>query len=99
MATDTPISAPPPASTKGSAMDAIKDKGLKYSMVSIFNVAFGQTLLFLFVHFDMRPAPANVLAVVVSAIPAYYMSRAWIWGKRGKSELKREVLPFCIFVF
>ncbi len=109
MATDTPTSARPgapldrapsiAASSRGSKLDAIKGKGLKYSMVSIFNVIFGQTLLFLFVHFDVRPAPANVLAVVISAIPAYYMSRAWIWGKRGKSELKREVLPFCVFVF
>ncbi len=104
MATDTPTSASPAAPVgtlpvRGSKMEAIKGKGLKYSMVSVFNVIFGQTLLLMFVHFEVRPAPANVLAVIISAIPAYYMSRAWIWGKRGKSELKREVLPFCVFVF
>ena len=35
-----------------------------------------------------------MLAVTISAIPAYFMNRAWVWGRRGKSDWKREVLPF-----
>lgn len=82
-----------------SAMDMIKNKGLKYSAVSVFNVIFGQSLIVIFQRLvDLNAAPANALAVIISAIPAYYLSRAWVWGKRGKSELKREVLPFWIFV-
>lgn len=83
----------------------VKSKGLKYSMVSVFNVFFGQGLLFVLTHLHaadggpLMPAwVANMIAVCVSAVPAYYMSRAWVWGKRGKSELRREVLPFWIFV-
>lgn len=79
-------------------MATIKLKGLKYSMVSVFNVVFGQGMLFGLVHTGMNPTMANVIAVCISAVPAYYMSRIWVWGKRGKSELKREVLPFWIFV-
>ena len=33
----------------------------------------------------------------MSAVPAYYMNRAWVWGKRGKSHWKKEVLPFWLF--
>jgi putative flippase GtrA len=25
------------------------------------------------------------------------MNRAWVWGKRGKSHWKKEVLPFWLF--
>ncbi len=81
-----------------NALVAIKGKGLKYSMVSVFNVIFGQTLLTVFLHIGVNKAEANAAAVIISAVPAYYMSRAWVWGKRGKSELRREVLPFWIFV-
>jgi putative flippase GtrA len=45
----------------------------------------------------MRPTFANITSVAIGAVPAYYMSRAWVWGKRGKSHWKKEVLPFWIF--
>jgi uncharacterized oligopeptide transporter (OPT) family protein len=62
-------------------------------------VVFGQALLFGLIHAaGMVEWQANIVGVCISAVPAYYMSRAWVWGKRGKSELKREVLPFWIFV-
>lgn len=98
MATDTPSPAAAETTLSDYAIGVIKAKGVKYSLVSVFNVLFGQTLLFTFIHFDVTPWVANMLAVAISAVPAYYMSRAWIWGKRGKSEFKRELLPFCIFV-
>jgi putative flippase GtrA len=90
------------------AFDAVRTKGLKYSAVSVFNLIFGQLLIFVFVHRLSEPdgsistgktVLANTLSVIISAVPAYYMSRAWVWGKRGKSELMREVIPFWIFVF
>ena len=98
MATETPSPAPADTSFLQNALVAVKGKGLKYSMVSVFNVIFGQTLLTVFLHVGVNKAEANAAAVIISAVPAYYMSRAWVWGKRGKSELKREVLPFWIFV-
>jgi putative flippase GtrA len=80
------------------ALATIRLKGLKYSMVSVFNVIFGATLLYLIVHFTNRPTYGNIAAVCISAVPSYYLSRRWVWGKRGKSELRREVIPFWIFV-
>ena len=32
-------------------------------------------------------------------MPAYYLNRAWVWGKRGKSHLTKEVVPFWAFAF
>lgn len=80
------------------ALGAVKTKGLKYSAVSIFNVLFGQTLIVVFNWANLGHSTANALAVMISAVPAYYLSRTWVWGKRGKSELRREVIPFWIFV-
>lgn len=81
------------------ALDTVRSKGLRYAAVSVVNVVVGQTLLILFQKaFGLDPTPANILAVCISAVPAYYLSRAWVWGKKGKSHFRSEVLPFWIFV-
>jgi putative flippase GtrA len=74
----------------------IKTKGPRYVMVSVVNVVVGAGMLFLLQKW-MRPTYANVISVAIGAVPAYYMSRAWVWQKRGKSLWKKEVLPFWIF--
>jgi putative flippase GtrA len=101
----------PPRGFIADKVDAIRRNGLKYMGVTVFNLIFGQTLIVIFSHLllgndadvndpehILKAALVNTLSVFISAVPAYYMSRAWVWGKRGKSELKREVLPFWIFV-
>ena len=93
------------------AKGAIRSKGLKYAGVSVVNLVLGQVLLLVFYRLLsasdaalpesdrlLRGATANTLSVVISSVPAYYLSRAYVWGKRGRSELRREVLPFWIFV-
>jgi putative flippase GtrA len=93
------------------AVEAVKNKGLKYSAVSVVNVIIGQGLLLFFNVFVFHANDAatqaeklrlttisNILAVCISAVPAFYLSRAWVWGKKGKSHFKKEVLPFWIFV-
>lgn len=42
---------------------------------------------------------ANVIAVATGAVPAYLMSRAWVWRKRGKHSLAAEVVPFWTYNF
>jgi putative flippase GtrA len=89
------------ASVKPSGpLASVKEKGLKYLGVSVINVVVGQSLLLIFHAFLGWPqAAANAIAVMISAFPAYYLSRKWVWGKSGKSQFKKEVLPFWIFVF
>lgn len=89
---------PPGASNGlvGAVLRRIRTKGPRYVMVSVVNVVVGAGLLFLLQKW-MRPTFANIISVAIGAIPAYYMSRAWVWGKRGKSHWKKEVLPFWIF--
>ena len=81
-------------------LSSVKEKGLKYLGVSVINVIVGQTLLLTFHAILGWPqAAANAIAVMISAFPAYYLSRKWVWGKSGKSHFKKEVLPFWIFIF
>ncbi len=80
----------------GYVLTLVRTKGLKYIGVSVVNVLVGGGLLVLFQHW-MDAVEANLVAVGISAVPAYYMNRAWVWGKRGKSHWKKEVLPFWVF--
>ncbi|HEX6597032.1 MAG TPA: GtrA family protein [Acidimicrobiales bacterium] len=70
-------------------------KLVRYSMVSVISVIVSQVLLAFFfgiLHWSARAA--NIWAVCLSAIPSYYLNRAWAWGKRSRSHLLKEVLPF-----
>jgi putative flippase GtrA len=70
-------------------------KLVKYTMVSLISVVIGQVLLALaFGVFRWAAVTSNVFAVGLSALPSYYLNRAWAWGKRGRSHFLKEVIPF-----
>jgi putative flippase GtrA len=75
-----------------------QDYGLKlfrYCGVSAFNVVFGQALLVLFYTvFGWPGGWANFAAVCISAGPAYYLSRRWVWGQTGSHSVRSEIAPF-----
>ena len=37
---------------------------------------------------------ATLFGNVVAILPSYYLTRAWAWGKRGRSHWRKEVLPY-----
>jgi putative flippase GtrA len=75
-------------------------RALKYSMVSVVAVACSQTIL-VTCHgvLDWSPVASNVTAVAISAIPSYFLNRAWVWGRTGSHDWLREVVPFWVFAF
>ncbi len=75
-------------------------KLIKYTMVSIVSVIIGQALLAIFFGLLRWSAvTSNVFAVGLSAVPSYYLNRAWAWGKRGRSHFLKEVVPFWAMAF
>lgn len=40
--------------------------------------------------------PAQALGVAVSTPVSFYLNRAWVWQKSGKSHFRKEVVPFWI---
>lgn len=71
-------------------------KAFKYTVASAVSVIISQIVLFLtFGVFHLWSATTcNFIAVAVSAVPSYYMNRAWAWGKSGKSHFMKEIVPF-----
>jgi putative flippase GtrA len=76
-------------------------KALRYSAVSVVSIIVSQ--LTLFVTFDVyrlfSAAWCQVIATAAGTVPAYTLNRYWAWGKRGRSDLLREVLPFWAMAF
>jgi putative flippase GtrA len=39
---------------------------------------------------------ASVVASIVGIIPGYTLNRRWTWGRRGRSDIWREVVPYWV---
>lgn len=79
--------------------DSVK-KLVRYGMVSIVGVIITEVLFVgLYKVLKIDAVPSNVAAVAISAVPAYILSKRWVWGKSGKSHLMKEVVPFWAFAF
>lgn len=72
-------------------------KVARYSAVSVISV--GVTTITQFVSLLIlggHPVISTLIAAVCGAIPSYYLNRAWVWGKSGRSHMRKEVIPFWI---
>ena len=82
---------------------ARSDSGMKlirYGMVSVVGVVVTEILFFiLYKGMKIDAEITNIVAVAVSSIPAYILSKRWVWGKSGKSHMMKEVVPFWGFAF
>ena len=80
-------------------------RAIRYSATSIICVGITQVLIIVFykvIHLDvfsqLKPeVQANLAATMITSVPAFALNKYWVWGKRGKAHLRREVLPFWAF--
>lgn len=73
---------------------------VRYSVASLVSVVVGQAVLAVaFGAVGWSARSSNVVALCVAAIPSYYLNRAWVWQRRGRSDLFREVVPFWCIAF
>jgi len=71
---------------------------IKYSAVSVIGVTLTQVLLILFVGIlDRDPVQSNVAAVMITAIPVFFLNKRWVWSSDGKISFRREIVPFWVF--
>jgi putative flippase GtrA len=80
-------------------------RAIRYSATSLICVAITQVLIIVFykvIQLDVTDAitpevQANLAATMLTSIPAFALNKYWVWGKRGRAHLRREVLPFWAF--
>jgi putative flippase GtrA len=71
---------------------------IKYSMVSVVGVTLTQALLVVFIELlDLNPTRSNVAAVMITAVPVFFLNKRWVWNVDGKVSFRREILPFWVF--
>ena len=70
---------------------------MRYAGVSMIVVPLTQVLLVFFYRGANLPSlAANALAVAIAALPAYFISRRWVWRKVSGHSVSREVIPFWV---
>ena len=71
------------------------DKLLRYSGASVVGVVLTQALLVLFVGIlNIDAEVSNLFAVMLTSVPVFYLNKRWVWGRAGRAQMRREVLPF-----
>ena len=73
-------------------------RALRYSATSIIAVGITQVLLLIFYRgLGYSATSANLTATMITSIPAFALNKYWVWGKRGRAHMRREVIPFWAF--
>ena len=87
-----------PAGLLAHARSDAGRRAIRYSMCSAVGVVGTQILLFLFLHvFEWKPVLSNFVAVTLMSVPVFMLNKYWVWGKRGRAHMRREVIPFWLF--
>jgi putative flippase GtrA len=73
-------------------------RAIRYVATSGFGVVTTQLLLVVFLYLlEWKPTVSNFLAVTLTSVPVFLLNKQWVWGKKGKAHMRREVLPFWLF--
>ena len=72
---------------------------IRYSMVSVVRRrAHPARSWCIFVGLlDLDPTRSNVVAVMICAVPVFFLNKRWVWNVDGKVSFRREIVPFWVF--
>jgi len=71
---------------------------IRYASTSLICVGITQVLIILLYGVvKLSPVQTNLAATMLTSIPAYLLNKYWVWGKKGRPHMRREVLPFWAF--
>ncbi|MBO0828193.1 MAG: GtrA family protein [Streptosporangiales bacterium] len=67
----------------------------KYTAGSVVATVCSEvTFLLVYGVFHGGSVVASVLGWLAGVIPNYFLNRSWAWGRKGRHDLRREVLPY-----
>ena len=73
-------------------------RAIRYSATSVICVGVTQVLLLVFLlGFEWKGTRSNLAATMITSVPAFALNKYWVWGKRGRAHMRREVIPFWAF--
>ena len=82
-----------------SAPDRLRGKALRYVGGSAVAAACSEiTLVVLYGLLHVAPGPASWLAWLAGAVPNYWLNRSWTWRRRGRPDVRGEVLPYVAII-
>jgi putative flippase GtrA len=69
----------------------------RYTAGSVVALATSEvTLILCFGTGLMNAALASVVAFLAGAIPNYMLNRSWVWKRRGRVQIRRELVPYVL---
>ena len=71
-------------------------KLFRYTMTSVISTlvsSFVLLLVFGVLHLWSQ-VPSTIFGNAVATIPSYWLNRRWAWGKTGRSDVMKEIVPF-----
>jgi putative flippase GtrA len=72
----------------------------RYATISVIATVISLTGLFFFYRIlGLSPGWSNIWATVIATVPYYFLNRLWVFKKRGRSHLTKEVIPFWAIAF
>jgi putative flippase GtrA len=73
---------------------------IRFGSVSAISTVVGIVSLGIFIGLLGYPVVwSNILAKGIAVIPAFELSRRWVWAQSGKRSILRQALPFALFSF
>lgn len=79
-------------------------RAIRYSATSVICVGITQVLIIIFLTVIglrvvgwSKETSSNLVATMITSVPAFALNKYWVWGKRGRAHMRREVLPFWAF--
>jgi putative flippase GtrA len=71
-------------------------KLLRFTLVSVITTAISLGSVAILYGFRIIPGVqwATLAGNLIGTLPAYHLNRRWTWGKRGRSRMRSEIVPF-----
>jgi putative flippase GtrA len=73
---------------------------VRYGSVSVFSTVFGLTMLGLMVGvLGWNATWSNIITTAIGVIPAFELSRRWVWAHDGKRSILGQAVPYAAISF
>lgn len=70
-------------------------KLVRYASVSVISTTVASVTLGVLVYTrTATPGWANLVGTLIGTVPSFELNRRWVWAKRGRRSVFREMAPF-----